>query len=103
MTLVTRLFNSRTFDHKTNTVDFQGDLVNLVKQLEQKAKSTGLTLSRWQTNGYGGRVSITWALHSGDRPSFSRDLPDDAQVVVLSQLEGKTKQCEAYKALSTLL
>lgn len=84
-------------------VTLDTDVVLLVRELEQACAERGLTLSRWQTNHSRFALAITWAAHQGERPAQSRYLADHWPMVKLSQLEGKTKRCQAYRLLSVLL
>ena len=94
MTLVTSLYNSK---NKETAVS------NLVQLVEFHAAEKGLTVSRWQANRGNFDCTVTWAVHTGVRPSFSRDLPEDAHVVSFTGIEGTTKKCKAYKAIYELL
>ena len=96
------LYHSRRWDEKRGTY-YESPMVDLVKTIETLATQQGLSLYRWQTasrhNGH--IVTITWGLHRGSRPRYSRDC--NGTTVTLSQIEGKTQACEAYKRLLTLL
>lgn len=105
--LVGKLINSAVFHGRPYQRDavatFEGDVVDIVKKLHALAESKGLRVERYQANGRGHLTCITWAVYKGDtRPAFTKDLPEDAHVVVLSCAEGTSKACQAYKKLSQL-
>lgn len=94
MSLISKLFNS------TNEKTAVSELIQLI---ESRAAKKGLTVSRWQANRGNYDCAVTWAIHEGERPAFSRDLPGSAHVVSFNGIEGKTKRCKAYKELYWLL
>lgn len=94
MSLVNSLYNNR---NRTTAVS------ELVQLVEEKAARKGLNVSRWQANRGNFDCTVTWAVHAGERPHFSRDLPDDAVVVSFNGIEGTTKNCKAYKSIYQLL
>lgn len=81
-----------------------GVVEEMANNIAAMAEAKGLTLSRWQANKGNHATTITYALHTGERaPQFR--LQADGTVVdfeKLSQLEGSTPRCEAYKALVKL-
>lgn len=103
--LSTKLFNSRLFDHETGRRIYQSEMVDLVQQLEAAAAAKGLTLSRWETTVGKYGKSITYALHSGERAAQFRYQPKESVVdyCYLGTLEGTSRRCEAYRALSAML
>ena len=105
MALAEKLYKSRKWDRATNTYRYESEVVDLVQRIEARADGMGLTVSRWETSGpfSSHDKTITWAVHSGERPERSGSLPDYAPRVVLSNVEGQTKRCEAFKRLSELL
>lgn len=75
---------------------------NLVETIRAEGAKNGLTLHRYQSNKGHFSCVITYATHSGsERPAFSRDC--DGPYVTLTQREGTTENCEAYRKLSKLL
>lgn len=77
----------------------------LIDELETECHARGLTLSRWQANGGNYATTISYAAHTGERASQYRRLPQDTirAEAVLSQSEGATERCEAYRKLSKML
>jgi hypothetical protein len=76
----------------------------LVNQIEETAKNQGLTLSRWQANKGGFTIEITYIVHTGEREAQARHQPEDSIVAItrLSQMEGTTARCQAYRELTKL-
>lgn len=75
---------------------------SLIKNIEVKAAEKGLFLHRYQSNKGKFSYIITYALHSSaERPAKSAACDGDS--VQLSQCEGTTERCEAYRQLSELL
>ena len=83
-----------------------GKTEELVNEIAEKAKTQGLTLSRWQCNDRktGHVKRITYALHSGERAAQFRYQPGESveDYIMIDNLEGSTERCEAYKALLSL-
>ena len=75
----------------------------LKQQVKKYAQTKGLTFSQWETHYGNFRITITYAIHPGERP-YSSVLLDTLKSVKVqsSQREGKTERCEAYRTLSTL-
>lgn len=74
----------------------------LIEEIKSEAAKAGYTLHRYQANKGNFATTITYALHSSaNRPTFSRDC--DGASAVLTQREGSTSRCEAYRELSDLL
>lgn len=90
--------------NKTFNLYNGGEVEQLVNELANKAKAKGLTLSRWQANKSGHAVTVTYALHTGERAAQFRYQPEEGIVdyVKLDNLEGSTKKCEAYREISEL-
>lgn len=97
-TIIPTLYNSRHYDRENKKYYFDSPLVDLVKALEGKCKRHGLTLSRWQYNMSGRRVSIKYAIHSGPRADQLRRMENDSVLswIELDQLEGTGPRCKAY-------
>ena len=77
-------------------------VADLIETIRTTAAARGLTLHRYQANKGKFSTTITYALHSSaDRPAYSRDC--DGARVSLTQREGTTERCEAYRKLSNLL
>ena len=107
MSLVKRLYKSRQYVWDglyTGHYEYYGPVVELVEELEKVCAEKGLSLSRWETNLGKYKKRITWAVHKGERKSQFRYMSDDQVInaVVLWQMEGKTRSCEAYRQLSRL-
>jgi len=81
---------------------FDTPVCNLVRDIEKYAKEKGYKFSRWETHSKacGWYTTVTYAFHKGDRPARSDLLPQDALVMTLTQVEGKTRRCTAYRELS---
>lgn len=77
----------------------------LVSKIESICNQKGFSLSRWQANQGGHSVSITYAVHAGDRARQFRYQPSESvkSYEYLSQMEGTTERSEAYRKLSRLL
>ena len=108
MSLVNTLRNSATFGWLVDgygVKGYEGEVVNLVRKIEEKAEDRGLSVSRWATNSTrtGYTKAITWAVHEGERPARTTLLPEGSYTVVLSHTEGSTSRCEAHRKLSELL
>ena len=103
MSLVDKLYNSRRWNSRNNSTYYEGPMADLVKELEATAKKKGLTVSRWQTNRGKFDCTVTWAVHEGARPSMSQHLPESAQVVSFSGIEGQTPRSKSYKYIKSLL
>lgn len=103
--IINSLFSSRQYNPATQTITYSSDVVELVKQVEAAAEAKGLTLSRWQANKSGRKVTITYAIHSGDRAVQARYQPEESVVAscTLDALEGTSKRCEAYRKLNAML
>lgn len=102
MSVVDTLWNSRVWTGRG--FDYRSEVVDLVRELEEECATRGLTLSKWVTNGGHGFVqTITYAAHTGQRPTQSRHLPANSLVVWLNHAEGTTKRCQAYRQLTRLL
>jgi hypothetical protein len=65
--LTTELVKSRHYDPVSWQMWYASPMVDLVTELEAECASRGLTLSRWQTNRGSKAVSITYAIHTGER------------------------------------
>ena len=81
------------------------DVQELTAELHRKCKAKGIRFSRWETNGTGHKIDITYALHTGERKTQFRFMPED-EVISFRYLyarEGKTIRCDAYKQLRQLL
>lgn len=77
-------------------------VTELVDEIQAKAEEKGYTLSRWQANRSGYATEITYAIHTGERAAQFRLQKDVAEYITLSQSEGKTMACEAYRKLMSL-
>lgn len=77
----------------------------LVSKIESVCNQKGFTLSRWQSNQGSHRVSITYAVHTGERAGQFRcqQTENVKSYEYLSQMEGSTKRSEAYRKLSRML
>jgi hypothetical protein len=75
----------------------------VVAQLETEAARRQMTLSRWQANQGSHKVSITYAIHSGERAGQARYQEGVLAQAHLSQMEGTTSRSEAYRRFSALL
>jgi hypothetical protein len=76
----------------------------LVGQIEAAAAAKGLTVSRWQTVGGSTRLTITWAIHRGERVAqLAQQDNIIGDKVILTAMEGSTTRSTAYRALSKLL
>ena len=74
----------------------------LIGNIETKAAEHGLYLHRYQTNLGSYRVRVIYALHDNpEKPARSASCSGPA--VTLSNREGTTERCEAYRKLSELL
>lgn len=77
----------------------------LIKEIENVAKAKGLILGRWQANSKRNWrcTTITYAFYptGTERPQYTRGATGPQ--AVLSQWEGETKRCTAYRVLSELL
>ena len=102
-TLVSSLYKSRKFKGPGESFEYEGQVVDLVKELEKAAADKGLVVSRWQNNKQGYACTVTWAVHTGERPELSRNLPESSHVIAFSGLEGTTSRCVAYRGIRTLL
>lgn len=103
MSIIEKLYKSKKYvDGKPV---FESDLVDLVKEIELLAEAQDITLSRWETNSRHNSYikTITYALHEGERPYRSQDLPPNTLMIFLDGSEGTSKKCKAYKELSYLL
>ena len=100
---ITRDFGTMTAQYH-GIVGYESDVANLVREIEAKATAQGLALSRWETSSTrsGWIKTITWAVHRGPRTDQSKNA-DAVASITLSQMEGTTKRCEAYRELSKLL
>lgn len=80
----------------------QNAITVLIETIRTAAAARGFTLHRYQANRGRFATTITYALHSSsERPAYSRDC--DGARAVLTQREGTTERCEAYRELSDLL
>jgi hypothetical protein len=84
--------------NKTNS-----QVIPLVDELQALCEANGLTLSRWQTNGAKHRTTITYAIHKGGRAAQFRLQHEVLDWNELSQSEGATARCEAYRKIAGLL
>lgn len=74
----------------------------LIETIRVKAASQGFYLYRYQTNYGLYATNIKYALHSSpERPDRSGDC--DGWSVSMSQREGSTTRCEAFRKLSAML
>ena len=74
----------------------------LISEIESLAAERGLYLHRYQTNLGSYRVRVIYALHDNpEKPTRSASCSGPA--VTLSNREGTTERCEAYRKLSELL
>ena len=82
-------------------VSKESAVYKLVLSLENAARENGHTMSRWQANKGGRAVTVSYAIHSGDRAAQFRYQPEDSIIActVMSQAEGSTERCEAYQKL----
>lgn len=117
MSLATTLYNSKKYvpgpeittrfgtEAGAGTFVYESEVADLVRKLEKTAAAKGLTVSRWQANKSGRKVTITWAIHRGARAEQFRRMAegDVIDYAILDQLEGTTTRCEAYRELSHLL
>lgn len=80
------------------------EVVELVNKIEKLAHIKLNKLSRWQANGGNHSTTITYAIHWGERTAQFRLMPEDHVIAYtqISQNEGTTKRCEAYKKLFKL-
>lgn len=80
----------------------QNAVTTLIETIRTTAAARGLTLHRYQSNKGHYATTITYVLcSSAERPAYSRDC--DGARAVLTQREGTTERCEAYRELSDLL
>lgn len=88
-----RLYRIRKGDPTYNLIQ---DMINYCNQHE-------LNINRWQSNNIrcANISKITWGIHKGERTQCSRQA-NLIYSIVLSQPEGKTEKCTAYKALSIM-
>ena len=77
----------------------------LIQEIERVAAGKGLSLGRWQTNGKTNKWStrITYAFYplGTERPQYATNC--DGPKAVLTQWEGETQACTAFRALTELL
>ena len=77
---------------------------NLISEIKTLAAEQELYLHRFQTNGGNHSTTITYALHnSAEKPATSKHCTGYNDSVVLSQNEGCSKRCEAFRELIKLL
>ena len=83
-------------------VGYQSDVADLVREIEHLASVRGMILGRWETSSRfcGWIKTITYALYRGERPARSVDAQGPS--IALSQTEGTTPCCEAYRRLTML-
>lgn len=106
---VRHLTKSRRYDKQAGVTRYDSPVADLVRAIEAEAAARGLTLSRWETSGK--RLvfdkRITWAVHAGEKPAKHADLFAREGVLIgpihLSQAEGATERCAAYRSLGALL
>ena len=72
----------------------------ILEQLNAVAADNGYTVHRYQTNHGSHAVSITYAAHPVDEPRPARSDACERFLANLSQREGTTERCEAYRLLS---
>lgn len=73
----------------------------LIENLKNDLKQKNLYLYRYQTNYSNFATKITYAIHDSEvRPNFSRDCSGAS--VELSQREGSTERCEAFRKIRKL-
>lgn len=75
---------------------------DLLTKITHLASKRGLALSRWPELPHRSK-RITWMLHSGDRCESALRQDGYVCAVRLTQIEGKTKNCEAYRLLNMLM
>lgn len=78
------------------------DVEQLIEEIKAKAAEKGLFLHRYQSNYSRHAVSVVYAIDSREQKP-ARAIMCDGAAVLMQQLEGKTKKCEAYRELSELL
>ena len=108
--LVEKLFKSRRWypnNTRDNRYEYHSDVADLVRQIEEGCAKVGLQLVRYANNSYPYgfyNPLIHWAILPAKmpRPAQSRLLPSSAFIVELRGIEGTTKRCRAYRALSAL-
>lgn len=105
MTVVNQLYKSSRYDFDAQTFSYESRVADLVRELEREAAARGYTLSRWQANRGGHRTTITYAVHTGERRAQFRLQPEGSLVAwaELSQAEGTTERCEAFRVLRAVL
>jgi hypothetical protein len=98
MVIITRLYRSAP--------GYDTPVANYVRQFDKYVTEKGYTLSRWETHSKmcGWYTTVTYAIHKGDRPTRSDQLPDseDTFILTLNQVEGRTERCTAYRKLHDL-
>jgi len=97
-----KLYNSKKYEN--GEFVFKSQMVDLVLELEKVASEKNLNVSRWQNNKSSQfDATVTWAVHSGERPAMSKDLPSNAHVISFDGIEGKTPRSRSYKCVKSLL
>ena len=87
---------------KLHNVPQDSPVGKMVAEIEAICTERGLTLSRWQANKAGNAVTVTYIAHTGERAAQARYQNGIAADCTISQMEGTTERCEAYRRLSAL-